>query len=434
MSFALVPSKLLKGELIQLEIDNVVGEFQKIAAVGLIQGRSVLSLVGNTQMWRPILKKALNVLGSIEVKFYTISPVLSKVMKLSLVVDDSEAKYCVQALHSAFFESEYPIPVNSSTTAASSSVDKKEDDNNPEVPPPLDACQGRRNIDRNSVVEETELMTFPDNYPMPLDGDNVGNPTEFYYNNGYPAGLDAGVPGVQPQQQVLANEVEGGTEPLNVLYETKRIHQTMMGMKDIEHRIVFDGEDAVTVNGKNPAAGYLGVDNSGYSAGLDGGEHQVEDLIHKPMFVGVDDGGCSTGLDGGELQVEDYMIDIPTLVGVNDGGCSAGLDGRELQVEDYVIETPMLVGVNDGGCSAGLDGRELQVEDYLIDIPTFVGVDHGRCLAGLDGGICQVDDYLIDIPMTVGVDAGGDGHFDGGLEVEAEQQPAGTHWGSEERQ
>lgn len=86
-----------------------------------------------------------------------------------------------------------------------------------------------------------------------------------------------------------------------------------------------------------------------------------------------------------------------------------------------MIDTPMLVGVNDGGCSDGLDGREHQVEDYLINIPTFVGVDDGRCSAGLDGGYCQVDDYPIDIPMAVGVDAGGDGYFDGGLEVEAEQ-------------
>ncbi|XP_044947897.1 aspartokinase 1, chloroplastic-like [Hordeum vulgare subsp. vulgare] len=105
MSFTLVPSKLLSRELIQLEVDNVVEELQKIAVVHQLHDRSVISLIGNTQMSTFILERALNVLSNINVAIEKISQE-SSMVKVSLVVHDSVAEHCVQVLHAAFFEFE----------------------------------------------------------------------------------------------------------------------------------------------------------------------------------------------------------------------------------------------------------------------------------------------------------------------------------------
>ncbi|OEL32601.1 Aspartokinase 1, chloroplastic [Dichanthelium oligosanthes] len=102
-SLTLDPSKLWSRELIQQELDHVVEELEKFAVVHLLQRRSIISLIGNVQRSSLILEKAFNVLRQNGVNVQMISQGASKV-NISLVVNDSEAKQCVQALHSAFFE------------------------------------------------------------------------------------------------------------------------------------------------------------------------------------------------------------------------------------------------------------------------------------------------------------------------------------------
>lgn len=103
ISLTLDPSKLWSRELIQQELDHVVEELEKIAVVHLLQHRSIISLIGNVQRSSLILEKVFNVLRMNGVNVQMISQGASKV-NISLVVNDSEAKQCVKALHSAFFE------------------------------------------------------------------------------------------------------------------------------------------------------------------------------------------------------------------------------------------------------------------------------------------------------------------------------------------
>ncbi|XP_066398973.1 aspartokinase 2, chloroplastic-like [Miscanthus floridulus] len=105
ISLTLDPSKLWSCELVQHknELDDVIEELEKIAVVHLLQNRSIISLIGNVQRSSLILEKAFNVLRRNGVNVQMISQGASKV-NISLVVHDSEAKQCVQALHSAFFE------------------------------------------------------------------------------------------------------------------------------------------------------------------------------------------------------------------------------------------------------------------------------------------------------------------------------------------
>ncbi|KAL6638682.1 hypothetical protein ACP70R_023793 [Stipagrostis hirtigluma subsp. patula] len=103
ISLTLDPSKLWSRELIQQELDHVVEELEKIAVVHLLQHRSIISLIGNVQRSSLILEKAFNVLRRNGVNVQMISQGASKV-NISLIVHDSEAKQCVEALHSAFFE------------------------------------------------------------------------------------------------------------------------------------------------------------------------------------------------------------------------------------------------------------------------------------------------------------------------------------------
>lgn len=103
ISLTLDPSKLWSRELIQQELDHVVEKLQKIAIVHLLQNRSIISLIGNVERSSLILEKAFSVLRKKGVNVQMISQGASKV-NISLVVHDSEAKECISALHSAFFE------------------------------------------------------------------------------------------------------------------------------------------------------------------------------------------------------------------------------------------------------------------------------------------------------------------------------------------
>ncbi|RRT50060.1 hypothetical protein B296_00051964 [Ensete ventricosum] len=85
------------------ELDHVVEELEKIAVVRLLQHRSIISLVGNVERSSLILEKAFNVLRKSGVNVQMISQGASK-FNISLVVHDHEAKQCIRALHSAFFE------------------------------------------------------------------------------------------------------------------------------------------------------------------------------------------------------------------------------------------------------------------------------------------------------------------------------------------
>nr|CAD1820421.1 unnamed protein product [Ananas comosus var. bracteatus] len=111
ISLTLDPSKIWSRELIQQasELDHLVEELEKIAVVHLLQQRSIISLIGNVQRSSLILEKAFSVLRSNGVNVQMISQGASKV-NISLVVHDSEAKQCVRALHSAFFENRNKLP------------------------------------------------------------------------------------------------------------------------------------------------------------------------------------------------------------------------------------------------------------------------------------------------------------------------------------
>lgn len=180
LSLIAIPPKLSSRELAQLELDIVVEELQKISVVDRLKDRSVISLIGNTQMSAIILVKASNVLWSTGVKVQMISQGSSNsdVLKVSLVVHDSEAKYCVQALHSAFFENSYlseleraenkcQIPAYSSTSASSGIIVKRKAvDDHPEA-----STRQKTTSAEPSGHEETE--------PRLPEGDN-GDPTEVF--------------------------------------------------------------------------------------------------------------------------------------------------------------------------------------------------------------------------------------------------------------
>ncbi|XP_047969728.1 aspartokinase 2, chloroplastic-like isoform X2 [Salvia hispanica] len=105
ISLTLDPSKLWSRELIQQELDHVVGELKKIAVVNLLQHRSIISLIGNVQRSSLIIEKAFHVLRGNGVNVQMISQGASKV-NISLIVNDSEAEQCVRSLHTAFFETD----------------------------------------------------------------------------------------------------------------------------------------------------------------------------------------------------------------------------------------------------------------------------------------------------------------------------------------
>ncbi|KAJ0974595.1 hypothetical protein J5N97_016560 [Dioscorea zingiberensis] len=106
ISLTLDPSKLWTRELIQQELDHMVEELEKIAVVRLLRNRSIISLIGNVQRSSLILEKVFNVLRGNGVNVQMISQGASKV-NISLVVHDNEARQCVRALHSAFFEHDF---------------------------------------------------------------------------------------------------------------------------------------------------------------------------------------------------------------------------------------------------------------------------------------------------------------------------------------
>ncbi|XP_078160051.1 aspartokinase 2, chloroplastic-like [Carex rostrata] len=107
VSLTLDPKKLPCDDTIheESELDHLVEELEKIAVVNLLQNRSIISLIGNVECSSLILEKAFSVLRNNGVNVQMISQGASKV-NISLVVNDSEAKQCVRALHSAFFEKE----------------------------------------------------------------------------------------------------------------------------------------------------------------------------------------------------------------------------------------------------------------------------------------------------------------------------------------
>lgn len=105
ISLTLDPSKLWSRALIQQELDHVVEELEKIAVVNLLQHRSIISLIGNVQQSSLILEKAFHVFRKNNINVQMISQGASKV-NISLIVNDSDAKQCVRALHSVFFEND----------------------------------------------------------------------------------------------------------------------------------------------------------------------------------------------------------------------------------------------------------------------------------------------------------------------------------------
>ncbi|XP_047072949.1 uncharacterized protein LOC124682280 [Lolium rigidum] len=198
ISLITIPPKTSSHELVQLELDSVIGDLKEIAIVDRLENRSAISLIGNAQMSQLILEKAVNVLRSINVTAQMISQTSSEVMKISFVVNDHEAERCVQALHSAFFdkglvseaqvaEVERAIP---SAVASSSGVKKRKAWGEHQA---TGVCQERADItaDRSHSVIEHPIMPdaggddyvsvpaehldiIPDDNPVAVRVDNDG--------------------------------------------------------------------------------------------------------------------------------------------------------------------------------------------------------------------------------------------------------------------
>lgn len=146
--------------------------------------------------------KVFNVLGSTNVEVQKFSQGLSKVIVVSLVVNDTEAKHCVQALHSAFFEgadrvlngSPAQVRVNSPAAPASSGDKRKAVGDHPEAPP--GARQQTADTDLDHCLEETEPQLSSDDDPTTTGGDHEGALSDFfdsiYHTNIEPIRVDAG--------------------------------------------------------------------------------------------------------------------------------------------------------------------------------------------------------------------------------------------------
>lgn len=163
-------------------------------------------------------------------KEVTMLIVHKQVMKVSLVVDDSEAEDCVRALHSAFFENGFlngcPIPGNSSAAAASSGVKRKAAEGHPGSPP---SVRQERMGTEPSILQETERTSLSGTDPMPVGDsyDKVGDPSEFFQSilndvEMEPVRGDDGgdwTRGLAASLQVLAEVAEDGSGPRNALDE-----------------------------------------------------------------------------------------------------------------------------------------------------------------------------------------------------------------------
>ncbi|KAL6638552.1 hypothetical protein ACP70R_023663 [Stipagrostis hirtigluma subsp. patula] len=182
ISLVLNPPESWSPEFIKQECDRVVEEHGKIAAVCLQQQRSIISLIGNVQRSSLIHEMAFHVLGQSGVDVQMIPQGASKV-NISLVVHDSEAKQCVQALHSAFFEDRFLSEVEgaaavhgpnaaaaaaASASAAAAADSSSGDDNsgNPTRPilpfPPRVAVPRQRGRASRSESSDIEAAIFID--------------------------------------------------------------------------------------------------------------------------------------------------------------------------------------------------------------------------------------------------------------------------------
>lgn len=189
ISLIVVPSKLSSPALVQLELDNLVEELEIFSVVDRLKDRSVISLIGNAQMSAIILVKSIDVLRSINVEVQKFSQGSSKVMNISLVVDNNKGEDCVRALHSEFFEnsevyrqlnagSRVQVPENSSAAATRSGNKRKADEDHPGAPPCV--RQERTNNDPDGP-DETEPQLFSNNNPTTaMGGDGDGALTDFF--------------------------------------------------------------------------------------------------------------------------------------------------------------------------------------------------------------------------------------------------------------
>lgn len=223
----------------------------------------------------------------------------SEVIKISLVLDGTEAQHCVQALHSEFFENSFhgaenkrPIP---SMVPSSSVVKKRKTASAPQVQPEQPLGDADNPVRTGSGCE--------------IEVDDC---------HGRDRDLAAGEPkAVHPEQPVLAEVAEGVSAPLGVplrvLDGTDRCQTTATdtnrsaldrAVEAISRRMLDDDDDDDLMTSSGDNAG----DPFRYFAGAP----ESEDY---QMFVGVNDG---------LLDVEDYL-DTPMLVRVNDGGYSAGV-------------------------------------------------------------------------------------------------------------
>uniref|UniRef100_A0ACD6A7S3 Uncharacterized protein n=1 Tax=Avena sativa TaxID=4498 RepID=A0ACD6A7S3_AVESA len=170
------PSNLGGCELSH-QIVNLVEKVKEIAVVQL-EHISIISLVGNEHESTPILAKVIDVLTSIGVHAKKVSQRSSKaVITVTLVVDNSEAKDCVRALHSAFFENGFAVsqgadqelnsfpavqvPESSQAAAARSGDKRKADGHHPAAPPGV--RQERADTTARNGRDETEPRLFSTN-------------------------------------------------------------------------------------------------------------------------------------------------------------------------------------------------------------------------------------------------------------------------------
>lgn len=199
--------------IIWQDLDIVVEQLKKIAHVVRLEDRSAISLVGNAEMSPFILGKTFSALRRIDVKFEMISEVSFEETHVSLVVPDSVAEDCEQALRSEFFANDFVSKVQGAgnerpiAAASTSGVKRKAagDDHPDQAPQGLHQEMAVITDPSTSAVGSA---AFPGNDP--IMGGGITNNLAGY---GPDDGADLGRFFDSPKHMIVWDDIFGGHNP-----------------------------------------------------------------------------------------------------------------------------------------------------------------------------------------------------------------------------
>lgn len=102
VSLTLDPAKVWERDLIAEELEGLMQDFDGIAKSHYRRGMAIISLICNVQRTSEILERTFRVLNREGVRVQMMSQGASKT-NIALIVEDSEAKQALKALHEEFF-------------------------------------------------------------------------------------------------------------------------------------------------------------------------------------------------------------------------------------------------------------------------------------------------------------------------------------------